>query len=109
MGYDKTQIEYHGVPQKEYMMEMLSRHCDKVFISLSKHRDEKYPFIEDEFKGLGPFGGILSAFRNDPNSAWLSIAADIPLIDDNTISYLIQNRNPGTFATCFYNPETNFS
>ncbi len=108
MGHDKTLIDYHGKAQKDYMMEMLSRHCETSFISIAENKGEKFPVIEDEFKGLGPYGGILSAFRYNPNSAWLTIAADIPLLNDDTLKELIKGRNPSAFATCFHNPETSF-
>lgn len=108
MGRDKTLIEYHGRSQKDYMMDLLSGHCESNYISLAEKSEEIYPVIEDQFKGLGPYGGILSAFRNDPNSAWLTIAADIPLLNDETLKQLVEGRNTSAYATCFHNPETNF-
>ena len=70
--------------------------------------DTNYPLIPDRFSGLGPYGGILSAFRADPNSAWLCVATDLPLLDHSTLRYLIAHRNSSKLATCFHNRETGF-
>lgn len=56
--------------------------------------------------GLGPCGAILSAFRENPNAAWLVIACDVPLVDQKAIQELIAARNTSKLATTFYNPET---
>ncbi|MBK6976844.1 MAG: NTP transferase domain-containing protein [Cytophagaceae bacterium] len=60
------------------------------------------------FLQMGPYGAILSAFKFNPNVAWLVLACDMPLVGKNEIDFLIQNRNPSKIATACYNPETNF-
>ncbi|NNE30633.1 MAG: NTP transferase domain-containing protein, partial [Saprospiraceae bacterium] len=67
-----------------------------------------YPVVEDSFAGLGPFGGIVSAFRHDPNRAWMTLPCDVPLVDKALLKELASHRNPGKLATCFYNPATEF-
>lgn len=109
MGEDKGSLNYHGKPQKEHTAELLAEFCEEVY--LSKREDdgsESLPVISDKFVGLGPYGGILSAFQSDPNAAWLVVATDMPLLDEKTLQHLIDNRNPSKSATCFHNPETNF-
>ena len=69
---------------------------------------EGYPTLPDSFDGLGPFGAILSAFRQQPNHAWLVIACDLPLMDKSTLSYLINHRNPSKTATAFNSPVNEF-
>jgi molybdopterin-guanine dinucleotide biosynthesis protein A len=64
--------------------------------------------IYDTFEGLGPFGAILSAFRENPNVAYLAAACDYPNLDKKALQFLISNRDPSKIATCFYNPETKF-
>ncbi|TRX51656.1 molybdenum cofactor guanylyltransferase [Fulvivirga sp. M361] len=111
MGQDKGNIDYHGKPQREYLADLMSGFCEETFISVRNEAsvfDTQYPLIADSFHDLGPYGGILSAFRKDPNSAWLTIATDIPLLDKKTLDYLIRHRNPSKLATCFHNPETGF-
>ncbi len=65
----------------------------------------QFPILEDSFLGLGPFGAILSAFREKPGAAWLVVACDLPLLDRATIDFLIENRRPDCVATAFRNPE----
>jgi len=110
MGFDKGEIDYHGKPQREYMADVLSRYCDEVFLSVrdSGQFESEYPQLVDSFSELGPYGGILSAFRQDPNAAWLVVATDIPLLSKETIQLLLERRDISKVATCFHNPETNF-
>ncbi len=110
MGYDKGDIDYHGKPQREYLADILSEHTESTFISLAPESNVEtdHKVIQDSFLDLGPFGGLLSAFRYDPNSAWISLACDIPLVDNDLIQDLISNRDISKIATCYYNPETDF-
>jgi len=112
MGFSKGDINYHGKTQKEFEADMLDKFCTKTYFSLSGEtngiQNSSYEAIIDSFSGLGPYGGILSAFREDPNSAWLTLACDLPYIDESVIEQLITHRNPSKLATCFYNPETDF-
>ncbi len=112
MGKDKGLIEYHGKSQREYVFEMLENITEKTFMSCRPEQiDEfhgKYEVLPDSFSGLGPFGAILSAFREYPNDAWLVIASDLPLLQQKTISELIEGRNPSKIATAFYNETTKF-
>lgn len=110
MGRDKGLIDYHGKPQREYVFDMMDAVCEKTFLSFREGQDVEtnLPVLTDTFKGLGPFGAMLSAFREHPNQAWLVVACDLPLLDKKTLEFLIQNRNPSAVATAFYNPETDF-
>ncbi len=120
MGRDKSQIDYHGQPQWAYMADVLRaieiptqsglKGLDlEVFISC---RDEQMPqyegenVITDTFMDLGPYGAILSAFRENPNTAWLVVACDLPLLDKLTLENLIKNRNPSAVATTYRSPES---
>ena len=104
MEKDKGSLNYHGTPQYDYMYKLLEPHCEEVFLSC---RDElqaqQMPGVTiiDTFKGLGPYGGILSAFRSDPNAAWLVVAVDLPFLDEKTIDQLVEARNIHKTATCF--------
>jgi len=112
MGKDKGLIEYHGMPQREYIYNLLDGFTEKTFMSCRPDQveelGEKFNTLPDSISGLGPFGAIISAFREYPNHAWLVVACDIPLIDQQTILELLQKRNPSKPATAFYNRETNF-
>ena len=112
MNKDKSKLVYHGnLPQHEYLTNLLGKSCDKVFVSV---RDETQAaeyeagVITDKFIGLGPYGGILSAFQSNPNSAWLVVAVDLPYLDEATLSNLVTNRNTSKAATCFIDPKNEF-
>lgn len=110
MGKDKGELDYHGKPQREFMADMLSQFCDETYISVRGNQgvESEYELLEDTFVGLGPFGAIASAMRKNPNTAWLVVACDLPLLDKKTLQFLTANRNSSKVATAIYNPETGF-
>ena len=109
MGTNKAAIEYRGIPQHQHLNQLLKPFCDEVYVSCRKEQVHLFDnTIEDSFIGMGPTGGILSAFRKNPNVAWLSVACDIPLLNYDTILKLTKHRNPMKMATCFYNSTTKF-
>jgi molybdopterin-guanine dinucleotide biosynthesis protein A len=110
MGKDKGALDYHGKPQREFMADMLSQFCEETYISVRENQgvESEYGLLEDTFVGLGPFGAITSAMRKNPNTAWLVVACDLPLLDEKTLQFLVENRNASKVATAIYNPETDF-
>ncbi len=112
MGEDKGLLNYHGKPQRDYLFGSMRKFCEETFISCRPDQvaeiSKMHPVLPDSFLDLGPFGAILSAFREQPNKAWLVIACDLPLLDEETLRFLIENRNPSAAATAFHNPETGF-
>ncbi|MEM9329047.1 MAG: NTP transferase domain-containing protein, partial [Bacteroidota bacterium] len=109
MGRDKGAINYHGKPQREHMADILSEFTENTYLSVRESANIKsnYPLLPDTFHDLGPFGGLLSAFRQDPDAAWLAVACDVPLVDRDVISQLTANRDTSQTATCFHNPHRN--
>ena len=112
MNKDKSKLVYHdNLPQHEYLTNLLGNFCENVFVSARDEAqavDYKNDVITDKFIGLGPYGGILSAFQTNPNSAWLVVAVDLPYLDEATISNLITKRNTSRAATCFIDPKNEF-
>lgn len=112
MGQDKGALQYYSKPHREHLADILNKSVNQVFISCRKNQDEliesRYKKVYDTFDGLGPYGAILSAFREQPNHAWFTIACDLPHLDKKTIKHLVTSRNPSKLATCFHNPETKF-
>ncbi|MEM7382187.1 MAG: NTP transferase domain-containing protein, partial [Bacteroidota bacterium] len=108
MGEDKGLIDYHGQPQREFLAEQLSGVCEEVFYSLRPEQDapSNGKIIHDSFVGLGPFGAILSAFREHPDAAWLVVACDLPMLDKTGLQALAQKRNTSKIATAYHNPAT---
>ena len=108
MGHNKASIHWHGKEQQYYVADMLLGFCKEVFISCRKggteYLDYRYKSLQDSSSGIGPYGAILTAFEHNPQSAWLVLACDLPLLDNSTISYLVTHRNPNSIATTFQSP-----
>ena len=104
MGTDKGLIEYYGVPQREYLYNLLSQVCEKTFISLREEQEDELPDMKtivdlNEFKG--PYNGLLSAHKKYPEVAWLVLACDLPLMDLDALQELISQRDSAKEATAF--------
>ena len=105
MGHDKTAIDWHGKQQRYFVADLLRPFANEVFISCRSVQqgnvDSNYKTIVDSFTDLGPYGAILSAFRYNPDAAWLVIASDLPLLDHTTLEHLVHHRNRACVATTF--------
>jgi molybdopterin-guanine dinucleotide biosynthesis protein A len=99
MGKNKAELDYFGKPQKEVLKEVLEDNGLETFYSVQKSEYGTKNEISDTFLNLGPFGGIVSAFQNKPDSAWLVLATDVPFVNNELIKLLIQKRNPNKVAT----------
>lgn len=112
MGTDKSELSYHGSSQKDHLLELATPHCEEVFLSCNSSQADRwsgqYPVISDKILGLGPFGGIVSAFMERPESAWLTLACDLPFLTKDTLAYLVRHRNPSKLATAFLDPKGEF-
>ena len=108
MGEDKGRIQWHGIEQRYHMANMLSQFCSEVFISCRPEQvgeiDARYKLLPDSIEGAGPLCGILSAFKAYPDVAWLVTACDLPLLDEATLQFLIENRVDTTLASTYESP-----
>jgi molybdenum cofactor guanylyltransferase len=112
MGMDKGNLSYHsGESQNEFALNLLKEQLGKnVFLSLNNTQlpDYSEPHFRDKFFGIGPLGGILSAFQQYPDVAWLVVACDMPFLTEASINQLIAGRNPSKMATSFKSPTDEF-
>jgi molybdopterin-guanine dinucleotide biosynthesis protein A len=112
MGFDKGAVTWFGKEQRYHVADMLKPFCQEVFISCRSEQkqqiDINYNVLEDTFTGLGPFGAILSAFRAQPDKAWLVVACDLPLLETDTFRSLVSQRNVSSIATAFNSPDNEF-
>lgn len=107
MGEDKGLINYHGLPQRQHARQLLQHYCKEVFISCRADQMEGVTApLPDTFTELGPLGGLLSAFRTQPDAAWLVLPCDLPLLGDASLSQLVGFRNASRAATAFYTPDS---
>lgn len=107
MGQDKGLIQYYSKPHREYLFDLLDKFCDNVFTSCRvEHRiPESLNQINDKFDFESPLNGILSAFELHSEKAWLSVAVDMPFVNEKVLQFLIKSRDATKIATCFYDSE----
>lgn len=107
MGKDKGLLQYHGKPQREFLVELLSHCCAHVYYSCKTVSDISPVLnpLPDQYPLESPLNGILTAFTFRPDVAWLSVPVDMPGVDLNTLLYLLQHRDAKKYATCFYDSE----
>lgn len=108
MGQAKDKMNWHGKEQRYYAADLLKKFCSEVYISCrfdqADEIDGDYAVLPDTFLNMGPMGGILSALRFQRNKAWLVVACDLPLLNEETLQFLIAQRNPGKIATTYKSP-----
>ena len=112
MQTDKGALHYHSLDQRQHTAALLAEFCPDVRVSVRPDQAAELPTaltaLPDTFLGLGPLGGILSAFQADPNAAWLVLACDLPFLTRDTLEYLVSNRQPARMATSFRSPWDEF-
>lgn len=112
MGYDKGLLQYHGQTQRQWGMQLLSKYCCEVYLSVNQSQlidlEAETPHILDEFLNMGPLGGILSAFKKEPDAAWLVMACDMPFVSAKALDHLVVNRDTTKFATTYRSPMDDF-
>ncbi len=112
MGTDKSVLMYHDKPQRDVMIELLENICQNTHLSCRPEQAGELVYthdvLPDTFLGLGPMGAILSALRQNPDSAWLVVACDLPLLDEAALRHLVANRNPSAIATAYRSPVSGF-
>jgi molybdopterin-guanine dinucleotide biosynthesis protein A len=109
MGEEKGLIQYHEKSQAEHLVSMLEDLGLVVFLSVREEQKENYkflnrPFVADQISGSGPLGGIASAMRILPQTAFLVVACDLPNLQKEHLEFLLKNRNSKVFATCYESP-----
>lgn len=107
MRQNKALLDFHGIPQKDYLYQLLSKFCEQVFTSVGKNPAglQVANPIPDTFDFSSPLNGIMSAFSIYPDVAWLSIPIDMPQINEVTINKLLEARDKKKVATCFYDSD----
>jgi molybdopterin-guanine dinucleotide biosynthesis protein A len=110
MHRDKGTLDYHGMPQAAYCHALLSRHCARVLVSVNPSQSEREPYhrlplLVDSGSVAGPAAGLLSAWTAFRDAALLTLAVDLPLVDDALLTTLVSHRNPARAATAWVHPD----
>jgi molybdenum cofactor guanylyltransferase len=106
MGQDKAGLRVGGRSQLEHAMALLAPHVARAFVSVRADQRADplragFEQIEDTRENLGPIAGIIAAQQRFPESAWLVLACDLPLLDAATLALLVRARAPARLATAF--------
>lgn len=103
MQQDKSQLDYHGLPQWQYLYNLLQPLVSAVYLScrVEQQLDTTLPVIRDSVEGAGPSTGIMSAHKAFPEVAWLVLACDLPLLSTKSLQLLIAERDVEKDATAF--------
>lgn len=107
MGTDKAFLDYHGFPQAEWTVSLLSRFCsDTVAVFKNAPPSFAFHFITDDsrFGDNGPLSGLLTAFQSFPDRALLVAGCDYPLLAPDDLMHLLENRSEKYHAAAFQNP-----
>ena len=109
MGQYKASLKIGGVTQLERIQSIIRPLTEDIHLSVA-HGDSSaraLPTLPDLEPSPGPLGGLQAAFHHDPDSSWLIIACDLPLIQQSDLQSLVDHHDGNTDATCFLNPLDN--
>jgi len=106
MKKDKALLEYAGETQLEHAFDLVENMCEKSFVSSRQDqwadgRFSSLPQLHDQFAACGPTGGILTAMNTHRDAAWLVVACDLPYLDQETLTKLMDRRNSFKVATAY--------
>jgi len=106
MQRDKATLELAGETQLARAVRLVSAVASKTFVSVrpdqvAEAERARWPQIVDRLENIGPAAGILAAQEQLPDHAWLVVAVDLPLLDAETLSQLVRERDPRSLATAF--------
>ena len=98
-----------GENQLGLAIRRLGSFCGEVRVSVRSEQAADEPYrnhllLPDPPGIEGPIAGITAAFAHAPDSAWLSIAVDMPYVEPKDLRLLVEARGPGAEVCCFYNP-----
>jgi molybdopterin-guanine dinucleotide biosynthesis protein A len=110
MNTDKGLLNYHGIPQREYLYQLMQPYCEKVYICCQPAQAETVSpgllVLTDEQNGIGPAAALLTAYHCHPKASFLLFGCDYPLVDTRHIERLLAHRNAHTDAVVYKNAET---
>jgi molybdopterin-guanine dinucleotide biosynthesis protein A len=97
MGHDKASLVMgdRGLSQAAYALALLHQFCAQAYLSLRDGQSvpvgaEGVPVLRDESVAEGPMAGLLAAFREAPDVAWLVLACDLPFVHSDLLARLVE-------------------
>lgn len=109
MGQDKSLLTYHEKAQYQHCYELLSKHCEQVFLSCRSAGAYEFPSLIDseKYADSGPMNALFTAFEQS-KQPWLILAIDYPLFDEQDLQKLIKERDEHCMATVYYQAESGY-
>lgn len=83
MGKDKGLCTFNNKQLIEYSIETIRPLCDNILISTNNvagYSKFGFPIIEDEYRNIGPIGGIYSGLKHSNTEKNLIVSCDTPLL-----------------------------
>ncbi len=106
MQRDKAALEYAGRTQLERAVALITPLVERVFVSVRPEQTgdplrARFAQIVDSGEAAGPIAGIIAAQARHPDAAWLVLACDLPLLDQQTLRHLLRSRQPERQSTAY--------
>lgn len=111
MGQDKAGMMHpDGQTLLQRTLDLMERFCERRFVSLRFDQllptvaagHEKIGIIRDPAgKSVGPMTGICAAMRTAPEKTWLIVSCDLPRLDRETLTHLIDSIEPGEHVLAY--------
>ncbi len=103
MGQDKAQLEFRGKTLLENTIEAVEACQLPITLSIAHddQRDYSHPTLRDAEGGQGPLAALAQAFTEKPETHWLVLACDLPLLDSSTLSHLLSEADPSVIVTSY--------
>jgi molybdenum cofactor guanylyltransferase len=94
LGEEKGLAGFNGKPLVSYAIDVLKPLCGKLVISANNQLKEYakfgYEIVQDEFKGIGPMGGILTCLKKSESRFNLILSCDTPFVSTALFDYLLK-------------------
>lgn len=113
MGQPKGLLDYHGIPQVDYLYNLATALKLEAFVSCREEQSSLFsalPIITDhpDFAGHGPISGLLSAFKAFEGN-WLLLGCDYPNLSTQTITKLLKAEKEAFDIICFKHPNSDMA
>lgn len=99
MGQDKSMLLYRGETFLNRTIEWCRSLGLDVYVSCRPGQDITLPQgvtpVYDTVADIGPMAGLLSAFTLAPDKTWLVLACDMPLLGEENLRLLLNERGKG--------------
>lgn len=95
-GENKALLNLGSKAIIEHIRDILLLHFDEILISSNNPSDFEFlnlKVVKDIFKNHGPLSGVHSGLVNSKTEKNFFISCDLPLIDSQSIDYIIHNSN----------------